>query len=274
MANKRMITGDLFEDDICSEDFFTRLLWIGLIVAAADDQGRLIDNPAIMKARIFPFDNEISDDQINNSLIKIGKSILRYSSGGKKLIQIVNWWKYQTPSWAAESKYPAPEGWTDKVKVHIAGNKIRTFNWDKDGGFIDSTLHSSLPSCLDSTLPSRLDSAIDECEVKSDIKSECEPEHDTPLVSPVQRMIEVVTGLMPSNINDINALDEITAMNPTQDDIKSAYDWYVGHGKKFRYYQSLVGPIRTAIAARIQSDHTSKPSKVYEPAFNYVEPKP
>lgn len=79
-----------------------------------------------------------------------------------------------------------------------------------------------------------------------------DPEHDTPLVSPVQRMLEVVTGLMPSNINDINALDEITAMNPTQADIKSAYDWYVGQGKKFRYYQSLVGPIKTAIAARIQ----------------------
>lgn len=103
--------------------------------------------------------------------------------------------------------------------------------------------------------------------------SEQEKELDTPLVSPVQRMIEVVTGLMPSNINDIKALDEITAMNPTQPDVKAAYDWYVGNGKKFRYYQSLVGPIKTAIASRIQSSHATKPAKEYEPAFQYKEPE-
>lgn len=248
MSNKRMITGDLFEDDISSEDYFTRLLWIGIIVATADDQGRLIDNPAIMKARIFPFDNNISDQQINNSLSKIGKSIYRYSANGKNLIQIVKWWKYQTPSWAAESKYPAPDGWIDRVKVHVAGNEVRTFNWDKVGGFVDNIVPTGVRT--------HVDRALNECDCEGDVKSDCEGdgecEPDT-LVSPVQRMLEKATGMMPQGFNDAKALDEIEALKPTIEDVQAGVEWLKGQGKVVRYYRSLVGPIRTAIAERVQA---------------------
>lgn len=74
---------------------------------------------------------------------------------------------------------------------------------------------------------------------------------DAQSISPVQAMIEKVTGLMPLP-GDVKVIDEIAEMNPTQEDIQAAYDWYVGQGKKFRYYSSIVGPIRTAQAKRIQ----------------------
>jgi hypothetical protein len=164
-----MIAGDLFEDDICQEDYFTRLLWIGMIASAADDQGRIIDNPAILRAKIFPLDENVTDKQINESLTKIGKSIFRYSSGGKKLIQIIKWWVYQTPSWAAASKFNPPDGWVDRVKVHTVGNKIHMLNWDNVGGFVDSKLCSNV------------DSAIDDVKSDGDVKSE-----DIPAIAEVE----------------------------------------------------------------------------------------
>lgn len=252
MANKRMITSDLFEDDICSESYFTRLLWIGIITAVADDQGRMLDNPAIMRAKIFPLDNEVTDQQISESLKKIGKSIYRYTStDGKKLIQIVKWWEYQTPSWAAPSRFLPPTNWKDRIKVHIVGNKVRTENWEDSGGFICSVL------------PTKQDSSIDESEVKSDIKGDGEEKSETPpapLVRDIQSMIEEVIHLPPSGPDDIMAMDEIEAMNPIQEDIQAAYDFLVGQGKRVTRYTSLPGCVRTAIAKRVQT----KPKKKYK----------
>jgi hypothetical protein len=140
-----MINSDLFSDDIFMElDDVTRLVWIGLIVMSADDQGRLQDNELLIKSQIFPMDNK-SPDKIKSSLdiLESHGMIFRYKSGNKKLIQIVNWWKHQTPSWASASAYPPPDGWIDREKYHIAGNKIATANWDTLGGF--NGLHSRLP---------------------------------------------------------------------------------------------------------------------------------
>ncbi len=253
MSNKRMITSDLFEDDICSESYFTRLLWIGIITAVADDQGRMLDNPAIMRARIFPLDNEVTDKQIIESLEKIGKSIHRYSSkDGKKLIQIVKWWSYQTPSWASPSRFDAPTGWIDRIKVHVIGNTIRIENWDKEGGF------------LRSKLPINQGRAIEESEVKSEsddeIESESEP--DAPLpdpISPIQRMVEEITGKPPSGFKDIQAMDELEKAGVTREDIQGGYQWYVDQGNTFNYYGSIVKPSITAMNKRIQAAH--KPNK-------------
>jgi len=56
-----MISADLFEDDyIYSVDYVARFAWIGLIVSCADDQGRFLDNPAIIYSKIFALDNDIT----------------------------------------------------------------------------------------------------------------------------------------------------------------------------------------------------------------------
>lgn len=161
MANRRMISSDFFEDDfIGMMEHYRRLLWIGLFATGADDQGRMLDSTAILRGKIFPYDrNEISDEQIEESLqifANAGK-IIRYRKDGKMLIQIVKWWTYQTPSWSYPSKFPPPDGWTDREKYHSSGNKVIVTNWDKQGG-----LSSELCSELCSALPTGVDSGLNE----------------------------------------------------------------------------------------------------------------
>jgi DnaD/phage-associated family protein len=65
----------------------------------------------------------------------LSRKIFRYTVDGKNIIQIIKWWNYQTPAWATPSKFPPPINWTDRVRVHVSGNKVQTINWDKPGGY-------------------------------------------------------------------------------------------------------------------------------------------
>ena len=61
MANKRVITSDMFSDDkFMFFDDFTRILWVGLITVCADDQGRFQNNEALIKSQVFPADKKSS----------------------------------------------------------------------------------------------------------------------------------------------------------------------------------------------------------------------
>lgn len=170
MANRRMLSGDTWRSEfIGGLNFFERILWTGLITACADDQGRILNNPILIRADVFPFD-DVSIAQIERALgvfVSAGK-LHQYEVDGKKLLQIVNWWKYQTPSWASPSKYPAPDGWVDREKYHTVGNKIDSKNWGERGGF-----H---PLCSD--LPSDQHRPLND--VKSDVKSDVEQKDSAP----------------------------------------------------------------------------------------------
>lgn len=175
MSSRRLIDSSIWQDDwFGSIGCLQRLMWIGLFTAA-DDQGRMLDNPAIIIANVFPYD-KITTDQIETSLAEMASAgkIIRYTANGKRLLQIANWWKYQAPAWATASKFPAPEGWVDRYKYHGQGNKIHMANWDQRGGYPqqsqpkpkqlptkeitppqppeDSTLHSQLHSQLHSPI--------------------------------------------------------------------------------------------------------------------------
>lgn len=138
MAEKRMISGNFWDDEFTTSlSFFDRLIWLGIISACADDQGRLRDSAAWIRSRIFPED-DIQLKPIKDALeifANDGK-IERYESGGKNIIQIINWWKHQNPRWASPSLFNPPEGWVDRVRYHAAENKIITENWNTKGGYI------------------------------------------------------------------------------------------------------------------------------------------
>jgi hypothetical protein len=134
MAHRRMIASDIFEDEWYGQlDFFQQQLWIGLFAKCADDQGRLQDNAALLRAAIFPYkDIPLADIEIALvSFAKEGK-ITRYVAQGKKLLQIARWWKNQRPQWAQPSKWQAPSGWIDHVRAQIQGKYI-TINWPPQG---------------------------------------------------------------------------------------------------------------------------------------------
>lgn len=174
MTSRRMIASDIFEDDfIGSLSFFERLVWIGLFAVCADDQGRIIDNPAIIRAKVFPFDQNVDDTKVETAMEQAAKAgkVMRYEVAGRRLLQIIKWWEYQTPSWASPSKYPAPPGWVDRHKYHAAGNEIKSLNWGQPGG-------------LCSPLTSKLSRAIEEGEVKGDGEGEGERREEEPLRVP------------------------------------------------------------------------------------------
>ncbi len=139
MANRRMITSDIFSDDVFMFlDDSTRLLWFGLITVCADDQGRFQNNDFLIKSQVFPADKKTPAKIAKSLQILEQKGLIYcYEKEGKSLAQIVNWWKHQAPSWAAPSLHHAPDGWIDREKYNTKGNKTITTNWDKAGGFED-----------------------------------------------------------------------------------------------------------------------------------------
>jgi hypothetical protein len=141
----RNISGNIFADEFFGSLSQThRLLWIGLLINLADDQGRMMDNVALMRSLLFPYDDVTTRDIEKGLALFVAKhKIIRYAVGtngsSKHLIQITNWWKYQHMQWAARSMYPAPENWTDRIRAHEKGGIIVTENWDKSGGYVEAT---------------------------------------------------------------------------------------------------------------------------------------
>ena len=223
MANKRMINGDTFEDEFFTTlSIFDRLLWIGCITKLADDQGRFRDNAALIRSNLFPMD----DIPLNNiekaiQLFSIDGRILRYEKDGKKLIQIVNWWKHQKPRWASASNYPAPGGWTDRFRYHGAENVIIEKNWKTNGGYIADSIADSI-LCEDE------DEDEDEDEVKDEVKDDNENK-DEDENSPIHLLFGAfVTGIKHepySNERDswIKQLSELASEGIQPEDITQAF---------------------------------------------------
>jgi len=130
MANRRMISSDIWEDDWFGQlDFFQQALWIGLFSKCADDQGRLLNNPVLLRAAIFPYKDVALADiaQAVAEFAQAGRVIL-YNADNKNLLQIVNWWEHQRPQWAQPSKFPAPDEWKDRVRTRDGG-VYKVENW-------------------------------------------------------------------------------------------------------------------------------------------------
>ena len=157
----------------------------------------MLDNPAIIRAKVFPYDTSLTDDkveQVQAEILKAGK-VIRYTAEGKRLLQIVNWWTYQTPSWASPSKYPAPADWIDRVKYHTAGNKIIMKNWELQGGL----QHPPNPG-----LPSKLPSGIEEGEGEGDddVKGEGEGKEEASPPPNIYKLYESEIGPLTSMISE------------------------------------------------------------------------
>ena len=199
MANRRMITGDFFEDDYFGElDRDIRLLWLGMIISAADDQGRMFNSPALLRAKIFLYDTDLDDDFIVRSIRKLAKDgkIICYVKNNKPLIQIVKWWTYQTPSWASLSKFEPPDNWVDRAKFHTIGSKVEIVNWDKQGGYVGELK-------VDLT-------AIDDCDGEGEGEGDGEDEDEVEAPATTEDLFKVYTqefGVITSSIKDRLLLD-------------------------------------------------------------------
>jgi hypothetical protein len=73
----------------------------------------------------------------------------------------------------------------------------------------------------------------------------------------IQRAIEQMTGLLPDH-GAPKAINEIIEMGAIPADIQAGYNWLKGQKKNVRYYGSLVGPTRTAMARRVGEKNPAK----------------
>ena len=160
MGNKRMIHDTFFESEDVSEwTLRQRLLVIG-IIALADDQGRVRAHPRWLKSKIFPYD-DIPSSEIESDLESItstNDTLIIYETEGKQYIQLKNWWEYQSLQWAKPSDYPAPEGWTDRIRMMIYEPErwVMTLNWSGSDDRTDYqaiTLPNKPPDGGDDALP-------------------------------------------------------------------------------------------------------------------------
>jgi len=109
MARARNIKPGFFKNaDLVETSFETRLLFVGLWTLA-DREGRLQDRPKQIKMELFPADS-VDVDACLNDLVDYG-FIRRYVADGKKIIQVVNFGRHQTPHGKeADSELPDENG--------------------------------------------------------------------------------------------------------------------------------------------------------------------
>ena len=115
-----------------------RVLW-AMLIAAADDQGRLDADAEVVKWAVCPNVRELGVGEIPQLLGEMVEEdmVLIYGDDGKSYMQLVNWWKYQVPNYARPSDYPPPKGWKDRVRIR-KGDDWVTKNWKGEGGFEDA----------------------------------------------------------------------------------------------------------------------------------------
>lgn len=77
----------------------------------ADDYGRGKDEPRVIKGAIWPIDDDVTPEQVEQwqaALARAGR-IVRYTVDGRQFFEVVNWCEHQKPNRRTESRLPAPD---------------------------------------------------------------------------------------------------------------------------------------------------------------------
>lgn len=110
MARKRMIDpGFWIDEKLGTISPLARLLFMGLI-SNSDDEGRLPGHPALIKSQVFPYDADITPEQVTQWLGQLEELeiLIIYTVDNQTYIQIKNFLKHQTINRPTASKYPDP----------------------------------------------------------------------------------------------------------------------------------------------------------------------
>lgn len=111
MARIRNIKPEFFTSETVSAlPLRARLTWIGLWTQA-DNYGRARDNVKLVKAAVWPLDDGVGLDAIEDDLAVLAQHhlIVRYEVEGKRYLEIANWRTHQYGSCKGEPKYPGPD---------------------------------------------------------------------------------------------------------------------------------------------------------------------
>lgn len=117
----------IIKESICTSDSVDKLSWFEEVlfyrlIVNCDDYGRYDGRPAIIKNRIFPLKNKLSEKTVKDAILSLVKAdlILYYVADGRPYIQLKTWEDHQSIR-AKKSKYPSP--YDDNCK-HLQANEI------------------------------------------------------------------------------------------------------------------------------------------------------
>lgn len=156
MPRIRMVKPEFFDDPEIGElNCATRLLFIGLWIHA-DREGRLVDEPRRLKARVFPYD-KVDVGAMLDTLAKSG-FIVRYDSEGTAAIQVVNFLRHQIPGRdEGPSELLAPDGSASKDIGRNPNGTVRARIYARDNyicSYCRRNMHQDARArCIDHVIP-------------------------------------------------------------------------------------------------------------------------
>lgn len=95
---------------IAELDHACRLTFIGLWTHV-DDEGRCVAEPRLIRAAIWPLDDDVTVDVVERHLQALAKHglVRLYEAGGRRLLQVAGWMEHQRVSRPSRSGLPAPD---------------------------------------------------------------------------------------------------------------------------------------------------------------------
>ncbi|GAI97406.1 unnamed protein product, partial [marine sediment metagenome] len=121
MPRRRMIDPDFWNDGRVKRLSPTeRLLFIGM-VSHADDEGRLLADPAFLRSKIFPYDDFTLEDikSMRDHILETNPNLQLYQNAGEDYLYFRKWPRYQKPSHPQPSKLPQPPELQEPVQDQI-----------------------------------------------------------------------------------------------------------------------------------------------------------
>lgn len=111
MARIRSIKPEFWTDETMAEiSRDARLLFLGLL-NHVDDEGRCVDNPRLVKAAVFPLDDDITPEIVRRLLDELSTKarLVLYEASQRRFLQVSNFRKHQKIDRPQPSRLPAPD---------------------------------------------------------------------------------------------------------------------------------------------------------------------
>jgi hypothetical protein len=110
MARIRTIKPSFFTSFAMAEHpLSTRLTFVGLWTYV-DDEGRGPDDPRLVKAALWPLDDDVSVAKVEKDLVRLANAgqIIRYEFADRRYLQVTEWSQHQRINRPTPSVHPVP----------------------------------------------------------------------------------------------------------------------------------------------------------------------
>lgn len=125
MPKVRQLDPEFWDDpDIAKLTRDERLLTIAMITLLADDEGRFLADPVVIRKKVFGYD-KVSIETVDKWLRNISAKCRNFQSyvvGGQRYMVLLNFAKKQGIRYVVHSKLPSPVSALESVTAEICGN--------------------------------------------------------------------------------------------------------------------------------------------------------